>query len=65
MTIAIPILHFWRALSLRGSEGGAAEMRDSDWYRENSPDRAARMSDAMEDNNPANFLQAADPYEGG
>jgi GH24 family phage-related lysozyme (muramidase) len=46
-------------------EDAAAEMRDSDWYRENSPDRAARMSDAMEDNNPANFLQAADPYEGG
>lgn len=44
-------------------EGAAREMRDSDWYREDSRDRAARMADAVQDNNPANFLQAEDPYD--
>ena len=30
MTIAIPILHFWRALSLRGSEGGGKKRKSDE-----------------------------------
>ena len=43
-------------------EGAHDEMVDSLWHGQTS-ERCDRMADAMQDNNPANFLQADDPYD--
>lgn len=45
--------------------GAAGEMRDSDWYEEDTPERAGRMIDAFEDNDASGWRQAEDPYDGG
>lgn len=45
-------------------EGAGVEMRDSDWWREDTPERAERMAVSFEDNDDSGWRQADDPYEG-
>lgn len=45
--------------------GAGKEMRNSKWWREDTPERAERMATAFEDNDASEFRQAHDPYEGG
>ena len=62
---------FRQALVDRDYDKAAFEMlhsadgkRPSKWATQ-TPERARRMADAMQDNNPANFQQGHDPYDAG